>query len=242
MAFRKNIFWAIPFIVVGIVWLLKNMGMIATDIFDIIVSWQMLVMYVGVFSFFSRRYVGGGMTFLFGLYFLMPELDWMDGSGLTIWPLLLVLAGIVILFSPRKKNDAYRKNRGEATGNEADTGTKSEFVNIDGYVESDNTFSSVEQIILEPVFKGARIKVLFGGTILDLRRTKLEGPRTYIDIDCTFAGVEIYVPNDWRLHFNVRPLLGGVEDKRFNASVDMDKEHVLVVRGNATFGGIEFKS
>ena len=137
MAFRKNIFWAIPFIVVGIVWLLKNMGMIATDIFDIIVSWQMLVMYVGVFSFFSRQYVGGLITFLFGFYFLMPELDWMDGSGMTIWPLLLVLAGIVILFSPRKKNNAYGRNRGEATGNGANAGTKSEFVNIDGYVESD---------------------------------------------------------------------------------------------------------
>ena len=112
MNLRKNIFWAIPFIVVGIVWLLKNMGMIATDIFDIIVSWQMLVMYVGVSPFFSRQYVGGLITFLFGLYFLMPELDWM----------------------------------------------------------------------------------------------------------------------------------GGCEDKRFNASVNMDNEHVLVVRGNATFGGIEFKS
>ena len=36
--------------------------------------------------------------------------------------------------------------------------------------------------------------------------------------------------------------MGGSEDKRFNASVNMDNEHVLVVRGNATFGGIEFKS
>lgn len=242
MNLRKNIFWAIPFIVVGIVWLLRNMGIIADDVFHIIVSWQMLVMYVGAFSFFSRQYVGGLITFLFGLYFLMPELDWMDGSGLTIWPLLLVLVGIVILFSPRRKKHAHWKGRGEVTGNETDGSTKSEFINIDGYVESDNTLGSVEQIILDPVFKGARIKVLFGGTILDLRRTKLDSPKTYIDIDCTFAGVEIYVPNDWRLNFNARPLMGGCEDKRFNASVDMDKEHVLVIRGNVTFGGIEFKS
>lgn len=242
MNVKKNVFWAIPFIVVGIVWLLKNMGMIATDIFDIIVSWQMLVMYVGVFTFFSRQYVGGLITFLFGLYFLIPELDWMNGSGMTIWPLLLILVGIVILFSPRKKNHAHWKSGGSATGNGIDTGAKSEFINIDGYVESDNTLGSVEQIILDPVFKGARIKVLFGGTILDLRRTKLESPQTYIDIDCMFAGVEIYVPNDWRLNFNARPLMGGCEDKRFNASVELDKEHVLVIRGNVTFGGIEFKS
>ena len=116
MAFRKNIFWAIPFIVVGIVWLLKNMGMIATDIFDIIVSWQMLVMYVGVFSFFSRQYVGGLITFLFGFYFLMPELDWMDGSGMTIWPLLLVLAGIVILFRHERKTMLMGEIEGRRRG------------------------------------------------------------------------------------------------------------------------------
>jgi len=45
MNLRKNLFWAIPFIVVGVVWIMRNTGMITDDLFHIIVSWQMLVMY-----------------------------------------------------------------------------------------------------------------------------------------------------------------------------------------------------
>ena len=93
-------------------------------------------------------------------------------------------------------------------------------------------------IILDPVFKGARIRTVFGGTVLDLRKTKLDSAKTYIDIDCKFAGVEIYLPGDWAVNFHGSPC----EDKRFNASMEMDKEHILVVRGIVMFGGIEFKS
>ena len=109
-------------------------------------------------------------------------------------------------------------------------------------MESDNTFGYVEQIILDPVFKGARIRTVFGGTVLDLRKTKLDSTKTYIDIDCKFAGVEIYLPGDWVVNFHGSPIMGACEDKRFNASMEMDKEHILVVRGIVMFGGIEFKS
>ena len=37
-------------------------------------------------------------------------------------------------------------------------------------------------------------------------------------------------------------MMGGCDDKRFNASIEMDREHILVVRGNIVFGGVEFKS
>ena len=50
MNLRKNLFWAILFIVVGVVWIMRNTGMITDDLFHIIVSWQMLVMYIGIGS------------------------------------------------------------------------------------------------------------------------------------------------------------------------------------------------
>ncbi|MCD7852167.1 MAG: cell wall-active antibiotics response protein [Parabacteroides sp.] len=112
----------------------------------------------------------------------------------------------------------------------------------DGYVVSDNTFGSVRQIVLDPVFRGARIKNIFGGTILDLRRTRLEAAQTAIDVDCTFGGVEIYLPSDWNLQTQIDALIGGCDDKRYNTSIEIDKEHVLLVRGRVSFGGIEFKS
>lgn len=243
MNIRKNILWAIPFIVVGIVWVLKNTGTITDDLFHIIVSWQMLVMYIGLGSMRHRHYVGGLITFLIGALFLLPRLGWMDSNWLQVyWPAAFIVVGLMLIFEPRKKSARYCNNRGGDLGKDTSSCTKTNFINTEGYVESDNTFGSVEQIILDPVFKGARIKVLFGGTVLDLRRTTLESPKTYIDIDCRFAGVEIYTPADWRIHFNTSPIMGGCEDKRFKMSAELDKEHVLVICGNVTFGGIEIRS
>ena len=243
MNVRKNVFWAITFIVVGIVWLLRNMGMVTFELFDIIVSWQMLLMYVGVGNMLSRHFTGGLITFMIGALFLMPELGWIDSNWLSVnWPITLVVIGIIILLKPLFRKSHYKRHDHLNPENVSVGRTTESFVNTDGYVESDNTFSSVEQIILDPVFKGARIKVLFGGTVLDLRRTTLGDPKTYIDVDCRFAGLEIYVPSDWRIHFSTSPIMGGCEDKRFNSSVELDKGHVLIIRGNITFGGVEIKS
>ena len=241
---RRNLFWAIPFIVVGVVWIMNNMGVIASDIFHIIVSWQMLVIYVGLGSISRRHYVGGMITMLVGVAFLMPELGWLDSDWLEVyWPAAFVIVGLMMIFEPRKRKQQFRDN-GENyhTGHTVAGKTKTDFVNTDGYVESDNTFGYVEQIILDPVFRGARIRSVFGGTVLDLRKTRLETPKTYIDIDCKFAGVEIYIPADWQLTCHASPVMGGCDDKRFNASIEMDREHILVVRGNIVCGGVEFQS
>lgn len=243
MNLRKNLFVAIPFIVVGIVWVLRNMGMIDSEIFHAIVSWQMLVMYIGICNIFKGHYIGGLITFLVGVVFLMPEIGWLESDWLyTYWPVAFVVVGIMMIFKPRKNRSSEWHERRNHSGNSLSGGMKGDFINKDGYVETDNTFGSVQQIILDPVFKGAQIKTVMGGTILDLRRTQLESPETFIDIDCTFGGIEVYIPNNWRLHLHAKPMLGGVEDKRFNHSVEMDVEHVLIVRGNVNFGAVVFKS
>lgn len=240
---RRNIFWAIPFIVVGIVWVLRNTGTITDDLFHIIISWQMLVMYIGLGSISRRHYVGGLITFLVGAVFLLPRLGWLDSDWLhTYWPVAFVVVGLIMIFKPHNRRGYRWDSRRGISGKDVFSSTNTNFVNTEGYVESDNTFGSVEQIILDPVFKGARLKVLFGGTVIDLRRTTLESPKTYIDIDCRFAGVEIYTPANWCVHFNTNPIMGGCEDKRYNRSVELDKEHILIVRGNVTFGGIEIKN
>ena len=59
---------------------------------------------------------------------------------------------------------------------------------------------------------------------------------------CTFGGVEIYLPSDWNLLTQIDAFIGGCDDKRYNSSVEIDKEHILIVRGKVSFGGIEFKS
>ena len=225
------------FIIVGLLFLGRNFGIIDSYLFHILVSWQMLLIVVGVVNLIKRHFFGGVITIAIGAYFLLPEISGIKGEWAGIfWPVLLILVGIMILFKPKRHrfNSHWDKRRPEYA--------KEIYSSEDGFVVSDNTFGSVQQIVLDPVFKGAQIKNAFGGTVLDLRRSKLEAPRTFIDIDCTFGGVEIYLPSDWNLLTQIDAFIGGCDDKRYNSSVEIDKEHILVVRGKVSFGGIEFKS
>ena len=228
---------AAVFIIVGLLFLGRNFGIIGPGLFDILVSWQMLLIVVGVVNLIKQHFFGGMITIAIGVYFLLPEITGITGEWVRMsWPVLLILVGIMILFKPKRhrSNNHWDGGRPEYA--------KEVYSSEDGFVVSDNTFGSVQQIVLDPVFRGARIKNTFGGTVLDLRRSTLEAPQTFIDIDCTFGGVEIYLPSDWNLQTQIDAFIGGCDDKRYNTSVEIDKEHTLIVRGKVSFGGIEFKS
>ena len=229
---------AAVFIIVGLLFLGRNFGVIDPSLFHILVSWQMLLIVVGVVNLIKRHLVGGCITIAVGTYFLLPEITGIEQEWLGMfWPVFLILIGILILFRP--KHNRFKHQRWEDRRVEY---AKETYHSEDGFVVSDNTFGSVQQIVLDPVFRGAQIKNVFGGTVLDLRRTKLDAPQTFIDVDCTFGGVEIYLPSDWNLQTQIDAFIGGSDDKRYNTSIEIDKEHALVVRGKVTFGGIEFKS
>ena len=63
---------------------------------------------------------------------------------------------------------------------------------------------------------------------------------TYIDLDCSWGGVEIYVPSDWTVVFKCNAFFGGCDDKRWQNG-NINKESVLVIRGTLSFGGLEVK-
>ena len=63
---------------------------------------------------------------------------------------------------------------------------------------------------------------------------------TYIDLDCSWGGVEIYVPSDWTVVFKCNAFFGGCDDKRWQNG-NINKESVLVIRGRLSFGGLEVK-
>ena len=71
----------------------------------------------------------------------------------------------------------------------------------------------------------------FGGTTIDLRHTHIAPGETYIDLDCSWGGVEIYVPSDWKVVFKCNAFFGGCDDKRWQNG-NINKESVLVILGN----------
>lgn len=247
MKTRKNVFWAIPLIFIGALWQARNMEWISGDIFHIFISWQILLIYLGIWSLFGRQYIKGLISIGVGVIFLLPVLGVVNSYDARIyWPLAFIICGILILLKPlfrkcHSHNSYFSRGREEFSQLGESPEAISNSTVTDGYIEVENKFGSVRQIVLEPVFKGASIRNTFGGVVLDLRRTTLADPQTFIDIDCTFGGIEIYLPSTWDLQPRLVALIGGSDDKRSISRQETDTEHVLVVRGNITFGGIEFK-
>lgn len=227
-------------IILGLLFLGRNVGVIGSKLFYIIVSWQMLLIVLGLYSLIRRRFTTGGILMVgIGAFFLIPEVTNIgNGWVSTYWPLLLILAGVIMLsrfFIPSKHRNVHKFSKNEFK-------EQISFESEDGFVSSDNTFSSIQHVVIEPVFKGARLHNTFGGTILDLRKTSLEGPETYINVECTFGGIEIYLPSSWNVIQEVDILLGGIGDKRLNMNAEIDYEHKLIIKGDLTLSGIVLKN
>ncbi|MDR1729446.1 MAG: cell wall-active antibiotics response protein [Prevotellaceae bacterium] len=233
--FRSRKIWvALIFILAGLLLLGKNLEIIRPDIFQVVLSWQMLLVAIGILCFFRSQFIAGLIFAGIGGFFLVPlaapvEPGW---TG-TWWPLLVIFGGVLILL--RAVSSGNKKSRPHQHIH-----SKSSYISKDGFMVSDNIFGFVQQIVLEPVFKGARIKNVFGTTVLDLRKTSLEAAETYIDIECIFGGIELRVPNDWLVINELKATFGGSEDKRY-IEKDTDYAHRLILRGKLTFAGVEIK-
>ena len=224
------------FITAGLLFLGRNLGIVEPYLLRIFISWQMLLIVLGLVSLTKRQSSGGIVLIAIGSFFLIPHIigaghEWMS----TYWPLIFVLVGFLLLFKLIRPDGChYRRER---FSHETTTYTSEK-----GFVNSINTFGSVKQIVLDPVFKGAKISNTFGSTILDLRHTTLEAERTFIDLECTFGAIEIYVPSSWNIEIIAQNIAGGSDDKRYRSRESVDNEHKLIIRGNVTFGGLEIKS
>ena len=183
---------------------------------------------------FDRHLTSGIILAGVGVFFIIPMLAPVGcGWTATFWPFIFILIGIVVivhLFRPR----------GRVTKREEPCHTTEE--STEGFVDVDNSFGVVRHIVLDPVFEGARIRTRFCGTILDLKRTALAEGDTYVDVDMTFSGLEIHVPEGWAVIVDqVAMTMAGVDDKRYYPSAT-DTSRRLIIRGRMTLSGIEIKS
>lgn len=239
---RKGYILALLFIVAGLLFLGKNLGWIEPSVINLIFSWPMILILIGAVSIFRRHLIGGGIAIGIGIYFFLPRLNWgIAGWFHTYWPLGLILLGLIILLKRRDNNYVKGHTTGRHRFFSRHSFASSEGGIQEGYVRSDVSFASVKHIVLDPVFRGADIDISFGGVVLDLRRTTLEAKETVVHIDCSFGGVELYVPDHWEILVETDSLLGECYDRR-NHTQPIDTEHRLIVCGDLSFGGIEIKS
>lgn len=235
------------FILSGVLLFARNMGWITYELFDILVSWQSLLIIIGVYTMAHRHYIGGGILLLIGAYFLIGGLSWLpENSQAMVWPLALILGGILFLTRNNKKERWIKQHMSEQMRKRhnfpptPDNVENQQCESENGFLHSNNTFGAVRHVVLDDLFKGASIRTSFGGTTIDLRHTHIAPGETYIDLDCSCGGIELFIPADWKVIIKCNAFFGGCEDKRWQGA-KTNQECILVIRGSISFGGLEIK-
>lgn len=220
-------------IVAGLILIVKKSSVLPEplDYFidDIIFSWQMLLIAIGVITLVGSDNKTPGIVLIsVGGFFLIPELftDFFRSFNF-FWPALFIVVGIVLLMNSKtlvKKLDFSGANRAD-------------------YIDNVNIFSGAERQVVTDNFQGGKITSIFGGGEVDLTRSSLAPGDNVIEITCIFGGTTIIVPDNWNVILDITPILGGFSDSRkLRGDVIRDNTRSLVIRGTVIFGGGEIKS
>ena len=220
---------------VGLLILLDNMGIhVASHLYRF---WPMILILIGVWNLASQSgRVFGGVLVILGVLFQLDTLGIAHFSWGEMWPLAIIGAGFLVMWSSlqaRKLSVSNRKGPGES---EADLRTTLNEVAI---------FGGVERRITSPDFRGGYVHAVFGGVELDLRDAKMQESEAHLEINAVFGGVEIRVPEDWQIVSRGQAIFGGFVDETRNYRPENSaepKRKALILTGAAVFGGVEIKN
>lgn len=97
-------------------------------------------------------------------------------------------------------------------------------------------FEGQNLISVADPFYGGKIMAMFGGVLLDLRKVTPAPTGIYIDVAIVMAGLQLIVPEGWRVKFEGSLLAGGFSDEtRTTADDDVP---TVTVSGFALMGGV----
>jgi len=240
-------------VLLGGLLLSANLGLIP-NFNRIIISWQMLLIVIGILSVFRRHFILGLCLIMVGGFFIIPKFATVfpemfpcinEHFVSDYWSILLICAGIVIilywLVSPRRNWHVEREttitfNNGKSyhfKNGKQHREVKSQFSKF-------HIFSSGDYIVSEPEFKGGEVQVVFGSSEIDLRRTSLLEGDTYLELSAVFGNIVLLIPEDWRIETRMDCIFSGVSDKRLVVNPTNPSRRLVLV-GSCVFSGCEIK-
>jgi len=227
---NRTLGFGVIIILVGLAVLLHQLRFFSPEVDDVIISWQMLLIVIGVYNlFFAGNRVAGYILIAVGGFFIFPELFILPYDfKRNFWPVLLIVVGLIILF--RAFPGRRREKAIPTDGNPLE------------YIDEVNIFSGSEKKITTDNFRGGKISSIFGGSEINLTSSKLAEGHNVLEVFYLFGGSSIIVPRDWTVINKVTSILGGFSDKRFMTEKTGDTGRALVIQGFVMFGGGEIKS
>jgi predicted membrane protein len=244
-------------VALGIMFLLDTTDALGPGVNVVGTYWPALLIAWGVFGFIASRFVlrlWFVIVLIVGIVFLLSNLNLWTWNAGQLWPVILVVVGLALLFGGRAVRrggrrwwrrrvggSPERRGRGgwgprqviDASGSRRHTGFSGEF-------RSSHVFGGGREQVTSQGFQGGEVSAIFGGMELDLRGAGLGGGIAVIDATVICGGIDVRVPKDWRVNIQTTALFGGTENKRSQPSPE-DARGELTITGTVLCGGIEVK-
>ena len=216
-------------IILGLLYTLENVGVLYAH--DFLRFWPILLVLYGISRVVQCETVsqkGWGIFWIVvGSFMVLDRLDLIYFSVWDLWPLILVLLGISLIWRPSKHR--FGANIGMTTGSDSNS-TVNAFAFMGGYKRSNDSQD----------FRGGEATAIMGGCEIDLRKASIQGEEAVMNVFSFMGGIEIWVPEDWNVVLQGVPILGGFEDKTHSPVTGSNKR--LCVRGQAVMGSVEIKN
>lgn len=228
-AIDNRLLIGVVLILAGLFLLLRNTGIFPHFIENVIFSWQMLLVVIGLVITLSSSggKTSGIIVMAVGGFFLIPLIFRETFDVNMFWPSIFIIVGAIFIFSKRKSWNSV-------------AGTVQ---STDDFIDLVHIFGGGDRQIHSENFRGGKITAIFGGSEIDLTQARLAPGVSVLDIACVFGGTTIIVPEEWNVKLEVTPVLGGFGDERkFHANRVIDMSRQLIIKGAVVFGGGELKS
>jgi len=230
---RSNIPGIIPAVIVigiGVIFLLNNLNIVFLH--DVWRYWPGLLIAAGIAkmvdSLDSGGRVMGGLLVGVGGLFLADTLGYLTLSWADFWPLVLIGAGVLMLWSRLSPPQLKIPN---VAG-----------VAREGMLNETAIFGGGQRKVTTDDFRGGNITAVFGGVEIDLRRAGMRGDSAAINVACIFGGIVLRLPENWIAVTQVVAAFGGLGNKSVEPNADLPGVKRLYIKGAAIFGGVEVKN
>lgn len=210
----------------GLLWTLDNLDLVESE--QVTRWWPAVVIAVGVIRLFepTAGKVSSVLIMTVGTGLLLDTLDIWDFDLGDLVPMLIALLGAKLIV------DVFRRNQART----------SPATEPDSELHAFAFMSGVGRRSVATDFRGGDANAIMGGVELDLRDAKIrEGSEAVLDVFAFWGGIEIRVPDNWRVVSQVLPLMGAYEDNTVNKNAAGGGQ-VLIIRGAAVMGGVEVKT
>lgn len=220
----RKVFWGLFFILSATFVIVNQLGYF-TSLGLWTVLFTIFIIPVFVTSLLKLNYFGILFSLAFtGIVYSEP----LNLSSVTPWPLLLAALlgsiGLSIMFG-KKPNWKKKINPADQVINETD----------DKRVDVVVNFGSVIKYVNSENFEVANLSCSFGEMKVYFDDAKVK-ENAVINLDISFAGVELFIPKDWKIVNNVNVSLAAVDQQNSPSS---KPTKTVTLQGKVHLAGVE---